>query len=822
MVAIGLGGDQVARYWYHAEQTRMTAHLVQEINSLVIHRINHIAGQLALAPEIRDVCAARSSPDNRELLRVLDTASTVLQPALVYVLDRSGNVLGSSDSSLRGKNYRFRPYFIQAMAGTPAQYGAVGVTTGKRGIYFSEPVVDDDEQTILGVVVIKIGIRAIEFFYRILKKDIEVLLLTPQGIVFSSTRPEWLYQRTRPLSQEEKERLGRERQFPDLPTGALPFSLDSPFIRLEARRALVHRQDMALPGWQLVTIQKAPFPFTVVLGLCGMVVTFSGMYISVLLHSRREQRLRDELLLGRKRSLQAESDRREMLRELETILSASLVGIMLVRSSQIINVNERMGEIFGYSANELLGQDIRIFFPSRKAFRRFVLRFARQLERQALENIECELRRRDGRIITCMLSGKAIVRNDLSSGVVWVVEDITARKLVEAELEQARLQAEEASRAKSEFLANMSHEIRTPMNGIIGLSELVLETDLADQQRKHLKLIHTSALRLMTIIDDILDFSKIEAGRILLDEQPFSLREALAEVMSNLEVQARSKDLLLRTVVEDDVPDRLIGDQSRLMQVIVNLTGNGIKFTDHGSVTVRISRLDDSRSEQVQLHFEIMDTGIGISPEKQDVIFDVFVQGDTSHSRQYGGTGLGLSISRQIVQLMGGELQLQSRVGEGSRFYFSLWFRRAEQEQPSAVRKQVGNQIRHHDQGRHHILLAEDEFINTTLAVSLLEQAGFQVTAVDNGRKAVESWQKGGFDCILMDIQMPEMDGYEAVRRIRQLEEEHGAHIPIIAMTAHAREDDRQKCLESGMDDYIAKPINGTLLLEKIEFQLNG
>jgi CheY-like chemotaxis protein len=350
------------------------------------------------------------------------------------------------------------------------------------------------------------------------------------------------------------------------------------------------------------------------------------------------------------------------------------------------------------------------------------------------------------------------------------------------------------------------------MNGIIGLCELLLKTDLDKGQSHYLELIRQSGHRLMRIINDILDFSKVEVGKVEIETYPFSLRHSIQEVISGLEVQAQKKNLLLSCDIGDDVPDNLAGDQDRLIQVMINLVGNGLKFTDQGVVLVRIGmeqHLDDNR---VQLLFEVIDTGVGISADKQETVFEAFAQADSSYSRRFGGTGLGLSISRHFVRLMGGDIHFDSEPGKGSRFYFSLPFALKGTAVPGCEKKEDEVELPKLPSYNGKILLAEDEFINTTLAVAVLEQAGFQVVAVTNGREAVREWRENEFDAVLMDIQMPEMDGFAAVRKIRELEQGSDRHIPVIAMTAHAGTDDRQTCLQAGMDDYIAKPVNAARL----------
>jgi CheY-like chemotaxis protein len=324
----------------------------------------------------------------------------------------------------------------------------------------------------------------------------------------------------------------------------------------------------------------------------------------------------------------------------------------------------------------------------------------------------------------------------------------------------------------------------------------------------------------MRIINDILDFSKNEMERLVLDNIPFSIRKALNEIIGSFSIQAAEKKLNLELIIDDNIPDLIVGDETRLMQVLYNLIGNGLKFTEAGGVKVHLSLEKNKSFEEKRILFEVIDTGIGIEEDKQETIFEAFTQADTSHSRRFGGTGLGLPISKRFVKLMQGDLRLESQKGVGARFWFSIPLIEVcplgENEQLSP-----SNSL---DNGRElngtRILLAEDNPINTSLAVSLLEMAGFEVNAVTNGKEAVTAFQNEKYDCVLMDVQMPDLDGYEAVRLIRQYESGQGGHVPIIAMTACAMEGDREKCLQAGMDDYLAKPIDRNILFELISCYL--
>ncbi|MCR9296286.1 MAG: response regulator [bacterium] len=619
--------------------------------------------------------------------------------------------------------------------------------------------------------------------------------------------------------------------------------------------------------------------------------------------------------------------------------------VVVNREGKIELVNSATSSVFGYAQSELIGQSIEILVPERLRESHQELRktYQRQPEARPMGgDRQLAGRRKDGSEFPLEIGLNPVRLNDRTAVLASVI-DITARKQTQDALVAAKQAAESANQAKSDFLANMSHEIRTPMNAIIGMTEMVLSDDLNSDHRGYLTTVLESAESLLAIINEILDFSKIEAGHLHLENVEFDLRDEISDALRTLSSRAFRKGLELACNVAPDVPNRCWGDPIRIRQIIINLVGNAIKFTESGEIVVDVSQQGDSGTERV-FQVSVRDTGVGIPEDRLGTIFSAFAQADGSTTRRFGGTGLGLTISSRLVEAMHGKIWVESQVGQGSTFSFTIQLRVSENAAPAALdlqslencsvlvvddnatnRKilqamlqswkmkvyvvdggqsalaelerlaQSGNppllvltdvqmpgmdgfmlaaKIRAHPRLQEtrivllssgvrasdtadrerlgiraqlmkpikrselldvillslggmrsvqatsqageaklpeldslKILLVEDGKANQMLALGLLERWGHQVKLAENGREAVESWQSEEFDLILMDLQMPEMDGFEATRQIRSLEHGSGRHIPIVAMTAHAMKGDEERCLQAGMDGYVPKPI---------------
>ncbi|MBK8186778.1 MAG: response regulator [Cellvibrio sp.] len=542
---------------------------------------------------------------------------------------------------------------------------------------------------------------------------------------------------------------------------------------------------------------------------------FIGMYLSSLNTLRKALATSDQIGSG-ELGVQFVSETKDeygvllerILRSLQnshfSLIDELPIGVFVTDAAgQCTYTNHTWQKIYGMSLEESLGGGwSKTLHPedSQKVFS------AWQLSAQKKESFSMEFRvlRTDGSLRYVHARARSINQNEfIESGYVGSVEDITERKIMMDQLQKAVVEANAATKAKSEFLANMSHEIRTPMNAIIGLARLCLGTELNAKQRDYIEKVFYSGQSLLGIINDILDFSKIEAGKLEMESIPFYLQEVLSRTQSMMEPKAQEKGLWLY-IESDPISGRLVGDPLRLNQVLLNLVNNAIKFTNQGHVVINVN-VQEETEDNIRLKFSVKDTGIGMSNEQCGKLFQSFVQADTSITRQFGGTGLGLAISKNLIELMQGKIVAISELGVGTTFYFDAILGRAPAD----------NQDHHDDAFKItqikelngiNVLVAEDNLINQQVAQEILHQAGMNVVIANNGLEAIEKAKEKIFDVVLMDMQMPVMDGVTAALAITKMESYR--NIPVIAMTANAMQSDREECMNAGMVDHIPKPVD--------------
>jgi len=402
--------------------------------------------------------------------------------------------------------------------------------------------------------------------------------------------------------------------------------------------------------------------------------------------------------------------------------------------------------------------------------------------------------------------------SNVISGVIGVASDITIHKLAEEELLKAKQYAEDIAKMKEQFLANMSHEIRTPMNGIMGLTRILLGTSITDEQFRYLRSIKTCSDNLLVIINDILDLSKIEAGKMNFENVAFNLEDIINHTFELFEPKAKEKNIQLNYEIEKSVPAAILGDPTRLSQITNNLISNAIKFTSTGGVSVFV-KVRSERKENLTIDFEVTDTGIGIPEASLSNIFESFTQASNDTTRKFGGTGLGLTIVKKLIELQGGTIGVRSSVGKGTTFFFHVTFGRASQAEIELAIRDSDSDT---DLSSLSILVAEDNTINQMIVKKVFSDWGVNIVIAENGEDCIEKLQEGNFDLVLMDIQMPEMDGNTAARKIRYELPKPYCSIPIMAMTAHATAAEKKKCFDSGMNDYISKPFEPAELKKKI------
>jgi PAS domain S-box-containing protein len=824
------------------QQVILTRSVRDDINRHLEISFSEACRALAKQDGVLQVFSDNGNLPMRRVTLLLNSFREILGANLIYILDSTGTVIASTPSeqgeTLNGNNYKFRPYFTEAMKGGDYRYAALGVTTGKRGIYFSSPIKGKKRQ-VLGVAVIKGGLTNIDKILQKAAAHGPAALLSRDGVVFASSENSWLFHTSSPLEENKKRALVQSGQFAQEPLDPLPIQLDNRLVTFKEDSYTSHSLPIGLHEWSVVTmIPKKSLHFIIILACLTFTVPAFFFFLKVkhfyneLHYKERIHKQNDHLIQLNKEMKKEIEERKETEKKLTEVSQQELQYRLLFEQSKdaitivtedgcFVEANRTFLSMMDFTREEVMTMKAKDFWVNQDDR----LIWLDLMKKQgSVMDYQSSQKTRNGTILDLNLTTNATTTKDGKTVYLAILHDITDKLADEKELIAAKTLAEQANLAKSVFLANMSHEIRTPMNGIVGMTNIVLDSELHEEQRNYLEMVSSSADRLLDIINNILDFSKIEAGHLDLEEIGFTIEDKLKELTSLMTIKSRNNNVALTTNMASDVPAHLIGDPTKLMQVLINLTNNGIKFTRNGTVTINVKLQKEISSSRALLWFGVRDTGIGVPLDKRSAIFESFSQADTSTTRQYGGTGLGLTISSQLCRLMGGEIGLESNEKQGSLFWFTAAFNLPVQtETPQDLKhgKVMSSELAREDIFQDiKVLLAEDDLINRTLARAVLEKARLKVTTVNNGQEAVVHSVNTIYDLILMDIQMPEMDGYEATAAIRQREKHSSAHIPIIAMTAHAIKGDREKCLSAGMDDYIPKPIDPTELYAAIERQL--
>ena len=900
-------------------------------------------------PVLKAAALGEFSADASEVLQRLSIARSLFDADGAYVISASGKVVAHSVDGKRttGTNVAFRPYFKTAMRGIANSYAAVGVVSAERGLYYAAPLYNDNRLTssIIGVVMLKMPSEKTDQLLRFAGDD--TLLLSPQGIVFSSTQPDWIYSLNPPITQERLQEIRELHQFSARfnasAPNALPFDAMEDTVQIQGKSYIVLREkvqwsDPAGP-WTAVSLHpldaliSPELRFMLALGAFVILAT-----VGVLLA---------QVLAGRRRIAAA----RLRYKTLGTALELSPLSVVIAKEDSTLEwVNPHFLQDTGYTLEELTGlatsavvipeiqpekyrdmiQTVRGGTPWRGDFvnrRKDGSTYtahtvispvfdaggkvcgivglqedttkARQMQEQMAEQVAFqkalmdtipipvfykgpdarfqglnrafeeafELRREDliGKTFADIKLGSAsarafyqsederVIRDTLSvkrelkipyanrevrstlylvqgfrkpnsepGGLIGTLVDVSEQERAQDALRRAKDAADAANRAKGDFLANMSHEIRTPMNAIIGMAYLVMKTELSPRQADFISKIQLSGKNLLGIIDDILDISKVEAGKLNIERVVFELSNVTSQVVNVISDKASAKGLKLVVDVAPNVPNLLVGDPLRLGQILINYANNAVKFSHQGEIRIMI-RVKEKGDDDLLLAFDVIDTGIGISPEQASRLFRSFEQADTSTTRQFGGTGLGLAISKGLAQLMGGSVGVEGALGKGCTFWFTARVglaNTANKRLPSGFGALTPSDALSDDYARARealqplagarILLVEDNDLNQEVASAMLVEVGFVVDVAENGRIAVQKVVASNasdrpYDIVLMDLQMPVLDGMGATAEIRQ--DSRNEYLPIAAMTANAMQEDRERCKRAGMAGFIVKPV---------------
>lgn len=772
---------------YYAHQTN---ELGTKIDQYFLKKLE-IIESVSLIEKIVKVSVGEILPADESMVLNFDIIKMTIGANVVYLMDPDGLVIGSStykdSQTLLGQNYKFRPYFSDAMKGVNSFYTAVGVTTGQRGMYFGFPVRSGDKIT--GVIVIKFNLSQLDNI--ISSSTLKAGIISPDGIIFASHDRDWLFSMTRELSSTRIAEIKESRQLGDSPLKDFRFDISSALSEYDGDKYYVKKINLNIPGWIIFSISRIIsktnyfYPHLVFIILLLIEFLLINAYRNYSLKKISEQSLK------------------ESRKKFQHLFESAMDSILIIDGERnIVDVNPVTTSLFGYSTNELQGQKFSLLFHVDS--RDECIKHMRTVEMELKGRFEFHGIKKNGSelYVDCSM---VYLRGDPEENSIFFIScsDITERKEAEILLQNAKDEAEKANQSKSEFLANMSHEIRTPMTAILGFSELLEVSELNEKQKEYIEVIKNSGESLLYLIDEILDFSKIEAGKVVIAKKNFEFSKFLNEIEKTTNIWIKDKNTRLKLNIDDSIPKFLCGDPERLRQILRNLLHNAVKFTEKGEIILDIA-LRKKLDPWVSLEFTVSDTGIGISENDTNKLFKSFSQIDSALSRKYEGTGLGLAITSRLVEMMGGRLDVKSDLGKGTQFNFSVAFGKADsgaedENDPAETKLHLKKEL-----SAYSILVVEDNSVNRMLLDYTLKREGFNVETAVNGDEALKLLGEKKVDLILMDIQMPGKDGVEVTREIRKTSHKD---VPVIALTANAMKGDREKYIDLGLDDYLSKPI---------------